>query len=196
MRVIKRYPNRKLYDTEEKKYITLDGISDLIRQGHEVQVVDHTTDEDLTAVTLSQIIFEQEKRTSGFLPQSVLAGLVQSGGDTVNALRRTLSAPLGMLHHVDEEIEKRLQTLVNRGEIAREDANKLRDKLLSLGSEVTETASIPGQQLGRLFTARGVPSRVEVEQLTNQIEELSSKIDSLFEESDPPPTPLPPDLPA
>ncbi|MBX3058540.1 MAG: pesticidal protein Cry15Aa [Anaerolineae bacterium] len=182
MRVIKRYPNRKLYDTEEKKYITLDGIADLIRQGEEVQVVDHTTDEDLTAVTLSQIIFEQEKRSSGFLPQSVLAGLVQSGGDTVNALRRTLTAPLGMLHHVDEEIEKRLQTLVNRGELAREDATRLRDKLLSMGSDAAEAAS-PGQ-LGRLFSARGVPSRDEVEQLTSQIEELSSRIDSLIEESD------------
>ncbi len=183
MRVIKRYPNRKLYDTEEKKYITLDGIADLIRQGEDVQVVDHTTDEDLTAVTLSQIIFEQEKRSSGFLPQSVLAGLVQSGGDTVNVLRRTLSAPLGMLHHVDEEIEKRLQTLVNRGELAREDATRLRDKLLSIGSDVAESAS-PGQQLGRLFSARGVPSRDEVEHLTSQIEELSSRIDSLIEESD------------
>jgi polyhydroxyalkanoate synthesis repressor PhaR len=184
MRVIKRYPNRKLYDTEEKKYITLDGISDLIRQGQEVQVVDHTTDEDLTAVTLSQIIFEQEKRKSGFLPQSVLAGLVQSGGDTVNALRRSLSTPLGLLHQVDEEIEKRLQTLVNRGELAREEASHLSEKLLALGAEVTETASMPGQQLGRLLSSRGVPSRNDVEQLTSQIEELSSKIDNLLEESD------------
>jgi len=183
MRVIKRYPNRKLYDTEEKKYITLDGIADLIRQGEELQVVDHTTDEDLTAVTLSQIIFEQEKRSSGFLPQSVLAGLVQSGGDTMNALRRSLSAPLGLLHHVDEEIEKRLQTLVNRGDLEREDAASLREKLLALGSDVAESTS-PTQQIGRLLSTRGVPSRDEVAQLTNQIEELSSRIDSLIEESD------------
>ena len=54
MLVIKRYPNRKLYDTEAKRYITLDGIAELIRQGAEVRVIDHTTDEDLTAVTLTQ----------------------------------------------------------------------------------------------------------------------------------------------
>ncbi len=186
MRVIKRYPNRKLYDTEEKKYVTLEGIADLIRKSEEVQVVDHTTDEDLTAVTLSQIIFEQEKRSGGFLPQSVLAGLVQAGGDTMNTLRRSLSTPLGLLHQVDEEIEKRIQTLVSRGELAKEDASRLRDKLLALGSEVSETASLPGQQLGRLFSSRGVPSRDEVEQLTNQIEELSSRIDSLIGESEKP----------
>lgn len=186
MRLIKRYPNRKLYDTEEKRYITLDGIADLIRQGEEVQVVDHTTEEDLTAVTLSQIIFEQEKRGGGFLPQSVLAGLVQAGGDTMNTLRRGLTAPLDLLRHVDEEIEKRLQLLVSRGEMAREEAGRLRDKLTALGSEMSESATAPGR---RLFGNRPVPSRSEVEQLSNQIEELSSKIDSLFEETD---TPTPP----
>ncbi|MGD8735253.1 MAG: polyhydroxyalkanoate synthesis regulator DNA-binding domain-containing protein, partial [Anaerolineae bacterium] len=52
---IKRYPNRKLYDTEAKQYITLEGIAALIRQGNEVQVIDHATGEDLTALTLTQI---------------------------------------------------------------------------------------------------------------------------------------------
>ena len=65
---IKRYPNRKLYNTDTKRYITLDGIAELIRDGESVQVVDHTTNEDLTSLTLSQIIFEQEKKKSGFLP--------------------------------------------------------------------------------------------------------------------------------
>ena len=88
MLIIKRYPNRKLYDTEAKKYITLDGISDLIRDGQEIQVLDHASGEDLTAVILTQIIFEQEKKNSGFLPRSVLRGLVQAGGDTIGSLRR------------------------------------------------------------------------------------------------------------
>ena len=58
MLVIKRYPNRKLYDTEAKRYITLDGITELIHRGEDLHVVDHETGEDLTTVTLSQIIFE------------------------------------------------------------------------------------------------------------------------------------------
>jgi polyhydroxyalkanoate synthesis repressor PhaR len=95
MPVIKRYPNRKLYDTEAKQYVTLEAIAALIRQGEEIQVVDHTTGEDLTAITLSQIIFEQEKKLSGFLPQAVLTGLIQAGGDTLSALRRTLASPPG-----------------------------------------------------------------------------------------------------
>jgi polyhydroxyalkanoate synthesis repressor PhaR len=78
MVIIKRYPNRKLYDSEAKKYITLEGVAELIRSGQEVQILDHTTGEDLTAVTFTQIIFEQEKKSGGFLPRSVLTGLVQA----------------------------------------------------------------------------------------------------------------------
>lgn len=181
MPIIKRYPNRKLYDTEAKRYITLDGIAELIRQGQEVQVVDHTTDEDLTAVTLTQIIFEQEKKQGGFLPKSVLTGLVQAGGETVNTLRRTLTSPLDLLHHVDEEIEKRLQNLVNRGELAIEESQKLRQKLLSGAAK--ESITIPGQQhLERLLNSRGIPSRDEIEQIHTQIDALSNKIDALLQE--------------
>ncbi|WP_420629991.1 polyhydroxyalkanoate synthesis regulator DNA-binding domain-containing protein [Candidatus Leptofilum sp.] len=182
MPVIKRYPNRKLYDTDAKKYITLDGIAELIRDGAEVQVVDHTTEEDLTAVTLTQIIFEQEKRNSGFLPKSVLTGLVRAGGDTLNTLRRNLNSPLELLKHVDEEIDKRLQTLVERGEMARDEAISLSEKLIAAGQEKSKEM-MPGQQrLERLLTVRGVPSREEVEQLTSQIENLSTKIDNLIDE--------------
>ena len=60
--IIKRYPNRKLYNTDTKTYITLDAIAALIRKGQSVQVVDNATGDDLTALTLSQIIFEQEKK--------------------------------------------------------------------------------------------------------------------------------------
>ncbi|MAT99650.1 MAG: pesticidal protein Cry15Aa [Anaerolineaceae bacterium] len=184
MPVIKRYPNRKLYDTEAKRYITLDGIAELIRDGAEVQVIDHTTEEDLTAVTLTQIIFEQEKRNSGFLPKSVLTGLVRAGGDTLNTLRRNLNSPLELLKHVDEEIEKRLQTLVEQGEMAREEAMALSEKLISAGQEKSKELFSGQQRLERLLNVRGVPSREEVEELTSQIETLSAKIDSLIDEND------------
>ena len=108
MPVIKRYPNRKLYDTDAKKYITLDGIAQLIRQGEEVYVIDHTSGDDLTAITLTQIIFEQEKKRGGFLPRSVLTGLVEAGGERMSTLRRSLSSPLDLFRHVDEEIAGRI----------------------------------------------------------------------------------------
>jgi len=77
--IIKRYQNRKLYDTSAKRYITLDGIADLIRLGNGVQIIDNVTEEDLTNVTLMQIITEKEKKKSGFLPLSILVSLIQAG---------------------------------------------------------------------------------------------------------------------
>ena len=186
MPLIKRYPNRKLYDTEAKKYITLDGIAALIRNGEEVQVVDHTTDEDLTAVTLTQIIFEQEKKKSGFLPTSVLTGLVQSGGQTINTLRRSLTSPLDLLNHVDLEIDKRLGGLVERGELAREEASKLRTKLLSdpvRNTEEVNEATL--DDIEEAVRARGIPTKDEVNALINQLDALTQKIDALTDETKP-----------
>ena len=70
-RIIKRYANRKLYDTEHSRYVTLDQISEMIRNGDDVKIVDNKTKEDLTSVTLAQIIFEEEKKT----PRLSLSGL-------------------------------------------------------------------------------------------------------------------------
>ncbi|UCG25146.1 MAG: polyhydroxyalkanoate synthesis regulator DNA-binding domain-containing protein, partial [Chloroflexota bacterium] len=125
MIIIKRYPNRKLYNTDAKQYVTLDAIADLIKQGEEIQITDHLTGEDLTAVTLTQIIFEQEKKEGGFLPRSVLTGLIQSGGQTLTGLRRTLASPLELFQHVNVEIEKRIQTLISSGELDQEEGEAL-----------------------------------------------------------------------
>ena len=91
MPVIKRYPNRKLYDTSAKQYVSLEGVADMIRRGEPVQVLDHTTGDDLTTLILTQIIAEQEKRGTGFLPLDVLTGLVEAGGNTLAALRQRLA---------------------------------------------------------------------------------------------------------
>ncbi len=182
--LIKRYPNRKLYDTDSKQYVTLQGIAELIRNGHEVQVVDHMTDEDLTAVTLTQIIFEQEKKQGGFLPTAVLRGLVQSGGETLNAIRRNLASPLDLLRHVDEEIERRLQALMNRGELAREEGMKLRDKLISSSSGLWPESLFPSEQeVETVLKQHGIPTRQELDTLYGQLDALSAKLDNLIEEN-------------
>lgn len=184
MRVIKRYPNRKLYDTEAKQYITLDGIALLIRQGENVSVVDHASGEDLTAVTLSQVIFEQEKKGSGFLPQSVLAGLIQAGGDTMSTLRRTLAAPLDMARHVDEEIEQRLQALIGRGELAAEEGRRLRDQLMARHQGQLGKTAPSEEDLQQALARRGVPTRQDLQAILDQLEVLAAKLEGVPQQPD------------
>lgn len=186
MPVIKRYPNRKLYDTDTKQYITLEGIAELIRQGKEVHVIDNSTGEDLTALTLTQIILEQEKKQTGFLSRSVLAGLIQAGGDRFNALQRTVASSLGFLHQIDEEIKSRIQVLINQGELTEREGQNLLEKLLSKnlrmreGSQTRqESPQISVDDLEQYFAERQVPTREDLQRLIDQLETLAEKIDEI-----------------
>lgn len=83
-KVIKRYTNRKLYDTVESRYVTLDEIAEMVKAGAEVQIVDNRTKEDLTSVTMAQIIFEEEKKTSK-MPLPMLRDIIRTGGSRLHA---------------------------------------------------------------------------------------------------------------
>jgi polyhydroxyalkanoate synthesis repressor PhaR len=84
-RVVKRYANRKLYDTQRSRYVTLEQIAEMIRAGEDVKIVDNNSKEDLTAITLAQIIFEEEKKAS-FLPLGALRNIIQTGGNSIQQL--------------------------------------------------------------------------------------------------------------
>ena len=77
--VIKRYSNRKLYDTQESRYVTLEEIEEMIRGGREISVVDAASGEDLTSVTLTQIILENERTRRATLPSAFLHQLIKHG---------------------------------------------------------------------------------------------------------------------
>jgi polyhydroxyalkanoate synthesis repressor PhaR len=93
-RIIKRYANRKLYDTEHSRYVTLDQISEMIRNGDDVKIVDNKTKEDLTTVTLAQIIFEEEKKQRSFLPLGAMRNIIQSGGEFFSDVQRRVQSIL------------------------------------------------------------------------------------------------------
>ena len=93
-RIIKRYANRKLYDTQHSRYVTLDQISEMIRNGDEVKIVDNKTKEDLTSVTLAQIIFEEEKKQRSFLPLTAMRNIIQNGGEWIAEAQRRVSSIL------------------------------------------------------------------------------------------------------
>ena len=78
-KIIKRYQNRKLYDTDASCYVTLDEIAEMIQQGEEVTVVDNRNQKDITAATLTQIIFEKQKRSESPVPISTLRHIIQQG---------------------------------------------------------------------------------------------------------------------
>jgi polyhydroxyalkanoate synthesis repressor PhaR len=104
-RIIKRYANRKLYDTEHSRYVTLDQISEMIRNGDDVKIVDNKTKEDLTTVTLAQIIFEEEKKQRSFLPLNAMRNIIQSGGEWFAEAQRRVQSILPGKRKEDPDVE-------------------------------------------------------------------------------------------
>lgn len=84
-KIIKRYQNRKLYDTQQSCYVTLDDIAKMIRATEEVTVIDNKTKRDITASTLSQIIFEAEKKAADYAPLYVLRDIIQHGNGSMSS---------------------------------------------------------------------------------------------------------------
>jgi len=94
-RIVKRYSNRKLYDTVESRYVTLPQIAELVRNGEEVRIVDNTSKEDLTRMTLAQILYEEERKQSRTLPLAALKDLLHTSSERIITSLR--GSPVGKL---------------------------------------------------------------------------------------------------
>jgi polyhydroxyalkanoate synthesis repressor PhaR len=106
IRVIKRYGggSRKLYDTEESRYISLEEISAWIGEGQEIQVLDSGTGEDVTSQILAQTLFEDHKRGHSVLPTRFLHDVIRKGHETLNERLEAVKA--GMDRLVDASLDK------------------------------------------------------------------------------------------
>ena len=91
-KIIKRYQNRKLYDTQQSCYVTLDDIAKMIRTNEEVMVIDNKTKNDITAATLTQIIFEAEKKASAYAPLFTLREIIQNANGSISSYLAKLGA--------------------------------------------------------------------------------------------------------
>jgi polyhydroxyalkanoate synthesis repressor PhaR len=176
MPIIKRYNNRKLYNTHAKRYVTLLDLADMIRRGDDVSVLDHASGEDITSQIQAQIILEQEREAGGGLPNTVLTNLIQASNQTLKQLRTTL-LPLDWTARMDSEIERRVTVLIERGQISPKHGKQLLEKLLSV--QLPPSHSSNELRLERALERRGTPTRDEVQQLAEQIEQLTHQVQAL-----------------
>jgi len=177
--LIKRYQNRKLYNTQSKSYITLEELADLVREEQEIKVIDNKTGKDITAVTLSQIIFEVEKNHAGFLPIKVLISLVQSGGNKSEEIRRNIFEALSLFHHYDLEIERRINLLIDNGELSQEQGGLLLEKLLAASESLHHTREDVESKIFRYLWSRQVPTESDLQEIIRKVDHLSQRVDEL-----------------
>jgi polyhydroxyalkanoate synthesis repressor PhaR len=204
-RLIKRYANRKLYDTQESRYVTLQHIADFVRSGEDVRIIDNKTKDDVTSVTLAQIIYEEEKSGDGDA-RSVrsLRDFIQDG--RTRLLHSFLEGPMGKLVSRPEPRPEPSQDVAPEEKpavepsVAQGAADATRDALKSLVNAPKEAFD----ELQRLADD-GVRAllggaithvqqlQAEVRRLQGRIEELESRLGQLAkrgvraEPSEPPP---------
>ncbi len=130
IRIIKRYESRKLYDTEESRYVSLEDLAKWVRDGQEVKVIDNSTSADVSAQILTQIILDEGKRGTSFLPAELLHELVRAG-------EKAVSTGVG---RVQDKVDHLVQASIDRlapVRRAREEMSHLRGRL----SELEKTLS-------------------------------------------------------
>jgi len=168
MKVIKRYSNRKLYDTEAGAYITLDGLREMIRQGEDIQVIDYVTGADLTTLTMLQILFDQEKQVGNLLPGSVLSQIIRNGSRRMDNLREGLRAFVDPNRHAEEEFHRRLKRLVEGGQLSEADRQRL--EKLFMQPQIRQVEPDPDEEPA---------SPDDLQELMTKLEELQKKLSSL-----------------
>jgi len=89
VKIIKRYQNRKLYDTHESSYVTLEEIAKMIRNGEDLKVIDNKTKNDITASTLTQLLYESERKSSAQTPVGLLKEIIRHGDGSFSGYIRT-----------------------------------------------------------------------------------------------------------
>jgi len=144
-KIIKRYGNRKLYDTEQSRYVTLEEIFQMVKQGIDLKVIDNKSKEDLTTVTLTQIMLEEQKLNKNLLPLSVLKKLLQQSGESITEwLQRSKDSFAGPLTEIPwtwpsdwvqkskdsislikQEAEEQITRIIEKGHETREESTHL-----------------------------------------------------------------------
>jgi len=182
IRLIKRYANRKLYDTTDKRYVTLEQIAALVRGGEEIKVIDNKNGNDLTSVTLSQILYEQEKKRERGLPKNFLTELVKSSTTLFDYLRKTMSTWLQAAHVSEEALEKHMQDLVRKGQLSVDEAKRLRGEIMERTSEyMSKVDRTIDERVGTVLERLKIPSQKDVQALSQRLDELAARCDALFE---------------
>jgi polyhydroxyalkanoate synthesis repressor PhaR len=89
VKVIKRYQNRKLYDTHQSCYVTLEEISQMIKNGDDLRVIDNKTKNDITQATLTQLLYETERKATNPVPVELLKEIIRKGDGSFSGFIRT-----------------------------------------------------------------------------------------------------------
>jgi polyhydroxyalkanoate synthesis repressor PhaR len=175
IRVVKRYANRKLYDTEESRYVTLEEIASLVKTGQDVNIIDNRTGHDLTEVTLAQILFEEQKKKTNRMPLGLLKDLIATSSETIaDFFQRRVSQPV---HELKQETGRKVEGIMKKSEsTVEEKARTIRDFFSNTQNTLDEIQKKLDRSIQAVLS--NMPGiRGQLAALKERIEELEAQIE-------------------
>ncbi|SMD00461.1 polyhydroxyalkanoate synthesis repressor PhaR [Desulfocicer vacuolatum DSM 3385] len=184
MHRIKKYANRKLYDTTDKKYISRTHLSELIRQGRDIVIIDNETGEDLTASIVSGLIATTKGKAGGAVSSSVLIQLFRKGGNALtDYAKKYVSFWQKSFTMAEEEIDDMVKALVKSKEISKSEGVRLKKEVIGFSTALKEWISDTiDRRLNELLAGTNLATKDHVAELNLKITTLERKLKILENE--------------
>jgi polyhydroxyalkanoate synthesis repressor PhaR len=183
MHRIKKYANRKLYDTTDKKYISRTRLSELIKQGKDIIIIDNETGEDLTASIVSNLIATTRGKAGVTVSSGVLIQLFRKGGNALtDYAKRYVSFWQRSFTMAEDEIDDMVKKLVTSKEITRSEGTRLKREIMGFTTSLKEWISDAiDKRLKEVLAATNLATKDQVSELNSRIKALEKKLEK-FEE--------------
>ncbi len=181
MRIVKKYANRKLYDTVDKKYVAMDLLADLIKSGEEVAVIDNQTGEDITAAVVSQLLAREKRESGPDEASTLLIQILRKGGGAIRGYAKKYAALWQMtLHMAEDEIDKIVNPLVKDKEISESEGRKLKDEIVGYSENMKKWIGRNiDKRIGEVLVKTNLATRSQVGKLADAVEEMLRKVERL-----------------
>jgi polyhydroxyalkanoate synthesis repressor PhaR len=183
MHLIKKYANRKMYDTTDKRYISRDQLTELIKRGEEVTIIDNRTGEDLTAAIVSQLIGmdSKDKEKDSAVSSKLLMQLLRKGGGTLtDYAKKYVSLFQGALTMAEDEIDKLVNKLVKNKELSLSEGNRLKMEIIGYTSAMKGWISESiDKRVADVFDAMNLATNDDIRALSAKVDALAKKVKQL-----------------
>jgi polyhydroxyalkanoate synthesis repressor PhaR len=181
MHVIKKYANRKLYDTRDKQYLTMDRLAALIKAGEEVSILDNETGEDLTSAIVSQLLGREKRNDEKAVPSGVLIQMLRKGRGTLFGYgKKYISLWQSAFTMSRDEIEKLVNALVTDKELSEIEGRSLKKEIVGFTSNLKNwIIENIDHRVDEVLKMMNLATKDHVAELIKKVDELAQQVKEL-----------------